>query len=134
MEPTPLSGVGADRTMTEPHVLAYAITALLAALIRSALLSDDAATAARRQALDAHEAVRVALDGTNGADHLGTLKLDGLWALAKSSADMPELGQHALQVSRQLADACPLTLGDLVGPGLAMAELEERIRDAASTG
>lgn len=116
--------------MDDPHEFAGNLTNLLAHLIRAALLADDQAVSARRDALAAHETLRAAVATAD----LSAIRLDGLWSLAKGRVQTPELDDHPLQASRQLTASCPIALGDLLGPSLATAELEERIRAAAATG
>jgi hypothetical protein len=94
-------------------------------------MADEAhAAAERREALRLHEVVR---EEASPAALVG-IRLDGLWTAAIREAETPELHREPLQVSTTLPVQCPLTLGELVEPGLKLAELEERIRSAASTG
>ena len=113
------------------HQLAHEIRQVLAHLIRAALLADEQhAAAERRRALYVHEALRQQAEPAA----LAAIRLDGLWTAAVSEAETPELYREPLQVSTTLPASCPLTLGELVEPGLKLAELEERIRNAAATG
>ncbi|HEV7874444.1 MAG TPA: hypothetical protein VGO82_09955 [Enterovirga sp.] len=113
------------------HQLAQQIRHVLAHLIRAAVMADEQhAAAERREALRMHEALRRAADPAA----LAAIRLDGLWTAAIGDAETPDLHREPFQVSTTLPASCPLTLGELVEPGLKLAELETRIRDAASTG
>jgi hypothetical protein len=115
----------------DSHQLAHDIRHVLAHLIRAALMADEQhAAAERREAVRMHEALRRAANPAA----LAVIRLDGLWSAAIRDAETPDLHREPVQVSTTLPASCPLTLGELVEPGLKLAELEARIRDAASTG
>jgi hypothetical protein len=117
--------------MADDHDLAGDVRHLLAILIRASLLTDDDQVAAmRREALGLHEALRATV--TPGG--LARLRLDGLWTAAIHEAETPAFQREPLRVSLQFPSSCPLSLGDLVEPGIAFAALEQRIRDSAATG
>jgi hypothetical protein len=104
---------------------------LLARLIRGALLMDQGQRQIERaEALRLHALVRESAT----PEHLAALQLDGLWSAAVREAEAPELGEEPLRVSMQFPATCPLGLADLVAPGLAPSELEQRIRESAATG
>jgi hypothetical protein len=117
--------------MSDAHPLAEKLTALLVQLIRAALPADDAARAEPRgEALRLHGEIRSLLR----TEDLVGINLDGLWSRAAAQAEDPGLDQLALEVSNQLPAVPPLSLGDLVGPSLALADIEEKIRLSAATG
>ncbi|AWN48753.1 hypothetical protein DK419_22315 [Methylobacterium terrae] len=113
--------------MTDPTSPAATLRALLATLVKSALVADEARIAAwRREAAELHE--RLA-----GQD-LSALKLDGLWALAVREAEAPDLRPDETRVSLTLPQACPLALADLAGPGFDVEAAADRVRQSAATG
>jgi hypothetical protein len=115
----------------DSHQLAHAIRHVLAHRIRAALIADEQhAAAERREALRVHDALRREADPAA----LAAIRLDGLWTAAIRDAETRDLHRQAVQVSMTLPTYCPVTLGELVEPGLKLAELEERIRNAAATG
>ena len=115
----------------DPSELPRDIRRLLARLIRAALLMDeDDGQTERAEALRMHALVRAGAT----PEHLAALHLDGLWSAAIREAEAPELGAEPLRVSMQFPAICPLAMGDLVAPGLALPERERRIRESASTG
>ena len=117
--------------MSDAQSLAEKLTALLVQLIRAALpLDDDARVAPRREALRLHGDIRALLETEN----LVGINLDGLWIHAVGEAEDTGLDGLPLEVSKQLPAVSPLNLGDLVGPSLALPELEEKIRLSAATG
>lgn len=117
--------------MSDPRALAADLRHLLAALVRAALLGDDpAGAAARSDALRQHAALRAVADPAS----LEALELNGLWTQAVEEAETADLVRRPHRVSLQFPAMCPLSLGDLIGPGLALTELETRIRDSAATG
>jgi hypothetical protein len=104
-----------EARLSDAHPLAEKLTGLLVQLIRAALPADDAARVLpREEALRLHGEIRALL----GTEDLVGINLDGLWSRATA----------------QLPAAPPLSLGDLVGPSLALPAIEEKIRLSASTG
>jgi hypothetical protein len=117
--------------MAEDHDLAGDVRHLLATLIRASLLTDDEKVAAtRRDALHLYEQLRAKAT----PEGLARLRLDGLWTAGIHEAETPAFQQEPLRVSLQFPSACPLTLSDLVEPGIALPAIEQRIRDSAATG
>ncbi len=116
----------------DDHRLAHELRDLLTNLIRAAVLSDHPEAASyRREALRLHDLVRAGHDPAE----LARIHVDGLWTMAvEAAAHTPALQDAPLQVSRRFPAVAPITLGDLVEPGLALPTIEERIRQAASTG
>lgn len=116
----------------DEHRLAHELRDLLTNLIRAAVLSDHPEAASyRREALRLHDLVRAGHDPAE----LARIRLDGLWTMAvEAAAHTPALEDAPLQVSRRFPATSPVSLGELVEPGLALPALEERIRQAASTG
>jgi hypothetical protein len=113
------------------HDLAQQVRQLLARLIRAALVSDEQhAAEERRQALRLHGMLR----DEGSPEALNGLNIDGLWTRAVFEAETPDLDGEALQVSKQLTAISPISLDELAGPGLDIADLEERIRNSAATG
>jgi hypothetical protein len=104
---------------------------MLAHLIRAALMANEQhAAAERHEALRVHEALRRHADPAA----LAAIRIDGLWTAAIRQAETPDLHREPLQVSMTLPACCPVTLDELAEPRLKLAELEERIRNAAATG
>ena len=117
--------------MSDPHAMSHRLTELIASLIRSALLADEDAIAARRDAFRAHQAILAELPSTD----LSGIRLDGLWSLAKGKVQSAgEFDNHPLLASRQLTATCPLSIEELTAPGLSTTEIEEKIRGAGSLG
>ena len=101
----------------------------LAELVKAALLSDDAASLACR---DAGRAKLAALAGD--PPDPGRLRMDGAWTLAVRAAETPELAPQEGQVNLTLPRACPFTLDEIVAPGFDVDQAVDRIRKIASTG
>ncbi|MDP4021356.1 hypothetical protein Q8W71_01865 [Methylobacterium sp. NEAU 140] len=101
----------------------------LAELIKAALLSDDRASLACR---DAGREKLADLSGDPPAPD--SVRVDGAWTLAIREAETPELAAEAGQVNLTLPRACPFTLAELLAPGLDVDRAVERIRKSASTG
>ncbi len=117
--------------MSDAHPLAERLTGLLVQLIQASLPADHAARALpREEALRLHGEIRALL----GTEDLVGINLDGLWSRATVQADNPGLDELPLEASKQLPAVSPLSLGDLVGPNLALPDLEEKIRLSAATG
>lgn len=115
----------------DPHAFATELRGLLGALIAAAIVQDEgAAKAARSQALAAHARL-VAL---GPAPEIGRGRLDGLWYQAMEAVETTGFLGSGLGVSPNLPKRCPLELDELLKPGLALPEIEERIRSSASTG
>lgn len=113
--------------MTDPTSPAATLRALLATLVKAALIADKARiTAWRREA--------AALHGRLAGRDLSGLELDGIWILAVREAESPELRPDETQVSLTLPQACPLPLDAVAGPGFDADAAIERIRKSASTG
>ncbi|MET7241933.1 hypothetical protein ABZT49_01055 [Methylobacterium sp. EM32] len=113
--------------MTDPTSPAVTLRTLLATLVKSALIADEARTAAwRREAVDLH--------GRLGGQDLSALKLDGIWTLAVREAEAPDLRPDETQVSLTMPQSCPLPLDDLTGPGFDVDAAIDRVRKSASTG
>lgn len=105
------------------------VTAVLAALVKAALFSDDHASLEYRQ------------EARAGLDHLRTappdparLRIDGAWTLAIRAAEAPDLQPGEGQVNLTLPQASPFGLDDLIAPGFDVDGAVERIRKAAATG
>ncbi|AWN50339.1 hypothetical protein [Methylobacterium sp. 17Sr1-1] len=113
--------------MTDSTSPAATLRALLATLVKSALIADEARLAAwRREAADLHGRLR-------GQD-LSALKLDGIWTLAVREAEAPELRPDETQVSLTMPQSCPLSLDELTGSGFDADAAIDRVRKSASTG
>ncbi|UHC15386.1 hypothetical protein LRS73_23210 [Methylobacterium currus] len=113
--------------MTDPTSPAATLRALLATLVKAALIADEVRLAAWRQ-----EAA--ALHGRLAGRDLSGLKLDGIWILAVRGAEAPALRPDETQVSLTLPQACPLPLDAVAGPGFRFDEAVGRVRKSASTG
>jgi hypothetical protein len=101
----------------------------LAELVKAALLSDDAASLACR---DAGRAKLAALAGD--PPDPASLRMDGAWTLAVRDAETPELAPQEGQVNLTLPRACPFTLDEIVAPGFDVDQAVDQIRKIASTG
>lgn len=101
----------------------------LAELIKAALISDDAASLACR---DAGRAKLAALAGD--PPDPASLRMDGAWTLAIQEAETPELQAQEGQVNLTLPRACPFTLEAIVAPGFDVDQAVDHIRKIASTG
>lgn len=113
--------------MTDPTSSAATLRALLATLVKSALIADDARLAAwRREAAE--------MQGRLAGQDLSALKLDGIWTLAVRDAEAPDLRPDETQVSLTMPQSCPLALGELIGPGFDVDAAIDRVRKSASTG
>ncbi|KMO35651.1 hypothetical protein VQ02_17005 [Methylobacterium variabile] len=115
--------------MTDPTSDSPAATlrALLAALVKAALIADEARVAAWCR--EAEEMNRRLSD-----QDLSGLKLDGIWTLAVREAEAPALRPDETQVSLTMPQACPLPLDALAGPGFDVDDAVDRVRKSASTG
>ncbi|GJE60723.1 hypothetical protein [Methylobacterium trifolii] len=102
---------------------------VLAELIKAALVSDD------RKSLGFRDAARAGLAGL-AADppDAGTVRMDGAWTLAIQAAEAPEFRPDEGQVNLTLPRQSPLSLSDLLDPGLDVDRTVDRIRKSASTG
>jgi hypothetical protein len=113
--------------MTDPTSPAATLRALLATLVKSALIADEARLAAwRREAAELH--------GRLAGQDLSALKLDGIWTLAVRDAEAPDLQPDETQVSLTMPQACPLSLDELTGSGFDVDAAIDRVRKSASTG
>ena len=65
---------------------------------------------------------------------LSQSQLDGLWVQAVAAVETPGFLQDGLEVSPALPKSCPVGLHDFLQPGLALSDLEDRIRSSAATG
>lgn len=101
----------------------------LAELIKAALISDDAASLACREAGRAKLAA-LAADPPDPA----SLRMDGAWTLAIQEAETPELAPQEGQVNLTLPRACPFTLDGIAAPGFDVDHAVDHIRKIASTG
>ncbi|MEL6062475.1 MULTISPECIES: hypothetical protein [unclassified Methylobacterium] len=101
----------------------------LAELIKAALISDDAASLACR---DAGRAKIAALAGD--PPDPASLRMDGAWTLAIHDAETPDLAPLEGQVNLTLPRACPFTLEAIVAPGFDVDQAVDHIRKIASTG
>ncbi|TGD94707.1 hypothetical protein [Methylobacterium nonmethylotrophicum] len=106
---------------------AATLRALLATLVKAALIPDEARVAAwRREAAELH--------GRLAGQDLSALTLDGIWTLAVREAEAPDLQPDETQVSLTMPQSCPLTLDEVAGPGFAFDAAVDRVRKSASTG
>ncbi|TNC08217.1 hypothetical protein FF100_29800 [Methylobacterium terricola] len=113
--------------MTEPTSPAATLRALLATLVKAALIADEARVAVwRREAAELH--------GRLAGQDLSALKLDGVWTLAVREAEAPDLRPDETQVSLTLPQDCPLALDAVAGPGFDFDAAVDRVRKSASTG
>ncbi|GJD65254.1 hypothetical protein [Methylobacterium frigidaeris] len=113
--------------MTDPTSPAATLRALLAILVKSALIADEARLAGwRREAADLHRRL--------GGQDLSALKLDGIWTLAVREAEVPDLRPDETQVSLTMPQSCPLSLDELTEPGFDVDGAVDRVRKSASTG
>lgn len=113
--------------MTDAPSPAGALRALLATLVKAALIPDETRRAEfRREAAE--------LRGQLAGQDLSALKPDGLWGLAVRDAEAPELRSEETQVSLTMPQACPVALDTLLGPQFDFEELVKRVRDSAATG
>ena len=101
----------------------------LAELIKAALISDDRASRACREAGRAQLAA-LAADPPDPA----SLRMDGAWTLAIHAAETPDLAPQEGQVNLTLPRACPFTLEAILAPGFDVDQAVDHIRKSASTG
>lgn len=105
------------------------VRAVLAALIKAALVSDDGKSRGFRDAARAAQQA-LAADPPDAA----SVRVDGAWTFAIADAETPELVPGEGRVSLTLPRACPFTLDELFMPSFDVGTAVERIRKSASTG
>lgn len=104
------------------------IRSLLANLLRAALISDEARSAAFRDAAARdHAALRTEPPGA-------AVKLDGLWTLAVRDAEAPDLRAAEDRVALGMPAACPFALDEILGAGFDLDAAVARVRKSAATG
>jgi hypothetical protein len=101
----------------------------LAELIKAALISDDAASLACREAGRA-KLQALAADPPDPA----SLRMDGAWHLAVHDAETPDLLPLEGQVNLTLPRACPFSLEAILASGFDVDAAVDQIRKIASTG
>ncbi len=113
--------------MTDVPSPAGALRALLATLVKAALIPDEARQAGfQREAADLRREL--------AERDLSALKLDGLWGLAVRDAEAPDLRPEETQTSLTMPQTCPVALDALVGPHFDFDAQVKRVRESAATG
>lgn len=101
----------------------------LAELIKAALISDDGASLACRDAAR-EKLTALSADPPEAA----SVRIDGAWTLAIQAAEAPEFQDAEGQVNLTLPRTAPFALDALTAPGFDVDAAVETIRKSASTG
>lgn len=105
------------------------VKAVLAELVKAALVSDD------EKSLGFREAARSAREAlASDPPDPDSVRVDGAWTFAIREAEAPELQPQEGQVSLTLPRESPFTLDELLAASFDVDHAVERIRKSASTG
>jgi hypothetical protein len=106
------------------------VRAFLANLQKAALTSND------QHSLEWRQEARQLRDRIMAADPaaLAQLKIDGLWWLALTDAEVPELRPEQGRIASGQPKQCPITLAEITAPEFDVDKAVERLVKSAATG
>ncbi len=105
------------------------VRAILAELVKAALVSDDGRSLAYREA--ARDLLK---DLAAAPPDPASVRMDGAWTLAVADAETPARQPEQGRVNLTLPRQAPFTLADLLAPDFDVDRAVDDIGKAASTG
>ncbi|MFE1603329.1 hypothetical protein [Methylobacterium sp. ID0610] len=117
-------------TADDAHKPAELVRAFLANLQKAALTSND------QHSFEWRQEARQLRDRILTADPaaLARLKIDGLWWLALTDAETPELRPEEGQIEFGQPKRCPFTLVEIAAPDFDVDQAVNRLLKSAATG